>query len=227
MNLAHPRIFLARGRPQRVQKLVKSCHLEEVKVVTSSGKLNLTIGNGLGTIVGVVVSEVLMVIHEGEADGGQSTLKHGLRGGGSTQVNEAAVESETTGRVISSVDTTINQANQFGLKKMGIKPKRTKRVSATLRSVSVLNAGPSLSSAWRDGDEKPEPMGLIGESDELLELHSAAFGRRMLEKELVMSFSLKTLKSVIALVNDQTLLKAVQCKIRMEVVNVSGWCGQI
>jgi hypothetical protein len=50
----------------------------------------------------------------------------------------------------------------------GIMPKRTKRVSATLGSVSVLNGGPSLNEAWREGDEKPEPIGLTGEAEDAL-----------------------------------------------------------
>jgi hypothetical protein len=37
-----------------------------------------------------------------------------------------------------------------------------------LRLVSVLKAGPSLRSVWRDGDEKPKQMGLIGDTDELV-----------------------------------------------------------
>ncbi|KAG9711313.1 hypothetical protein KCU69_g56, partial [Aureobasidium melanogenum] len=177
------------------QYLVKLSHLEEVKVVTrfpqsildvefqhtlgTSGELNLTLvgRDSLGTSVGVVVSEVLMVIHEGEADGCQSTLEHGHRDAGSTQVVAATVESEATGSVVGSIDTTLNQSNLIGLKKIkstllkpfsGNQAERTKPLSAMLGSVSMLKAGPSLSSAWRDGDEKSEPTGLIGDADELL-----------------------------------------------------------
>ncbi|KAG9606386.1 hypothetical protein KCU86_g67, partial [Aureobasidium melanogenum] len=136
MNLTHPRIFLAPGCPQRAHKLVKPSHLEKAKVVTrfpqslldveihhtlgSGGEPSLTIvgRNSLCTSVGVVVSEVFMVVHEGEADGCQSTLEHGLRGGGSTQVVDATVESEATVSIVSSVDTTLNQSNQIGLTKV-------------------------------------------------------------------------------------------------------------
>jgi hypothetical protein len=134
MDLAHSMVFPAEGGPEQAQNLVKLSHLEEVKVVTrftqslldvevhhtlgSSGEFNPTIvgRNSLGTSVGVIVSEVLMVVHEGEADGCQSILEHGLRGGGSTQIVEARVESKATRSVVSSVDTTLNQSNQIGLR---------------------------------------------------------------------------------------------------------------
>jgi hypothetical protein len=51
---------------------------------------------------------------------------------------------------------------------VGIMPKRTKRVSAMLGSASVLKGGPSLSIDWRDGDEKPEPMGFTGDKEDAL-----------------------------------------------------------
>jgi hypothetical protein len=47
-------------------------------------------------------------------------------------------------------------------------PKRTKRVSALLGSTSVLKGRPSLREAWREGEEKPEPIGLTGEADDAL-----------------------------------------------------------
>ena len=52
---------------------------------------------------------------------------------------------------------------------MGIMPKRTKRVSVVLGSASVVKAGPSMRGTWRDGEENPEPMGLMGDDDEVFD----------------------------------------------------------
>ncbi|KAG9799325.1 hypothetical protein KCU75_g57, partial [Aureobasidium melanogenum] len=140
------------------QYLVKLSHLEEVKVVTrfpqsildvefqhtlgTSGELNLTLvgRDSLGTSVGVVLTVVRAL---------------------SNMVIETLAARRSSQRQSVKKSTLLKPFS-------GNQAERTKPLSAMLGSVSMLKAGPSLSSAWRDGDEKSEPTGLIGDADELL-----------------------------------------------------------
>ncbi|KAH0107484.1 hypothetical protein KCU96_g62, partial [Aureobasidium melanogenum] len=136
--------------------------------------LTLVGRDSLGTSVGVVVSEVLMHSrtwssrrwqHAGRRSDSRERSNRKRRrqhrhNSQSIQPNRS--KKDQTYPFPNSLESTL--LKPFS----GNQAERTKPLSAMLGSVSMLKAGPSLSSAWRDGDEKSEPTGLIGDADELL-----------------------------------------------------------
>lgn len=64
----------------------------------------------------MVVTEVLMVVDECEADSGKGTLEHVLGDAGGTQVVEATVDRDAIRGVITSDNTTFEHIGQAGLK---------------------------------------------------------------------------------------------------------------
>jgi hypothetical protein len=83
----------------------------------SGDKLHLTIvgGDVLSTSMGVVESEVLMVVDKFEGGGGQCSLEHFLGGGSGTQVVETSVQAEVVRSAISSTNTVVDQADKTSL----------------------------------------------------------------------------------------------------------------
>jgi hypothetical protein len=80
----------------------------------SDDKLHLTTVGGevLSTSMGVVESEVLMVVDKFERDGGQCSLEYVLGGGSSTQVVETSVQAEVVRSVTNFSDTIVDQAHK-------------------------------------------------------------------------------------------------------------------
>jgi hypothetical protein len=65
--------------------------------------------------MGVVESEVLMVVDKFERDSGQRALEHVLRSGSGTQVVETSVQADVVRSVTSSSDTVVDQADKTSL----------------------------------------------------------------------------------------------------------------
>jgi hypothetical protein len=69
----------------------------------------------LSTSMGVVESEVLMMIDELEGNGSQYSLEHVLGGDSGTQVVKTGVQTAVAGSVIRSSDTVVDQADKTSL----------------------------------------------------------------------------------------------------------------
>jgi hypothetical protein len=84
----------------------------------SSDELNLAIvcGDVLSTNMGVVESEVLMMIDEFEGNGSQCSLKHVLGGGSGTQVVKTSVKTAVAGSVVRSSNTVVDQTDKTSLR---------------------------------------------------------------------------------------------------------------
>jgi hypothetical protein len=65
--------------------------------------------------MGVIESEVLMVIDEFEGNGSQCSLEHILGGGSGTQVVKTSVQTAVAGSVIRSSNTIVDQADKTSL----------------------------------------------------------------------------------------------------------------
>jgi hypothetical protein len=65
--------------------------------------------------MGVVESEVLMVVDKFERDSGQGALEHVLRSGSGTQVVETSVQADVVRSVTRSSNTVVDEADQTNL----------------------------------------------------------------------------------------------------------------
>jgi hypothetical protein len=65
--------------------------------------------------MGVIESEVLMVVDGFEGNGSQCSLEHVLGGGSGTQVVKTSVQTAVAGSVIRSSNTIVDQADKTSL----------------------------------------------------------------------------------------------------------------